>query len=57
MCGEKCEKSGKNPPFGVRTNAEVTGFNGKVTAAAVKWDWGVAKITGRYYRVTSLGRY
>ena len=57
MCGEKCEKSRKNPPFGDRKNAEVTGFNGKVTAAAVKWDWGVAKITGRYYRVTSLGRY
>ena len=57
LCGEKCEKSRKNPPFGDRKNAEVTGFNGKVTAGAVKWDWGVAKITGRYYRVTSFEGY
>ncbi len=51
MCGEKCEKSRKNPPFGDRRNAEVTGFNGKVTAAAVNLGPEVAKATGGTFRV------
>ena len=57
MCGEKCEKSGKNPPFGVRALAKVTGFNGKVTAATVKWGEGAAEVTGVHFRITPLGWY
>ena len=57
MCGEKYKRSGKTPLFGVRTHTEVTGFNGKVTAVVVKWDWEVAKVTGGSYRVTPLRCY
>ena len=54
MCGEKYEKSGKTPLFGVRTHTEVTGFNGEVTATAVKWDQVIAKVTGGAYCVTPI---
>ena len=57
MCDEKYNKSGKNPLFEVRLNAEVTGFNGKVTAATVKWGEGAAEVTGVRFRVTPLGWY
>ena len=57
MCDEKYNKSGKNPLFEVRLNAEVTGFNGKVTAATVKWGEGAAEVTGVNFRITPLGWY
>ena len=57
MCDEKYDESGKNPLFEVRLNAEVTGFNGKVTAVIVKWDWEVARVTGGGCRVTPLRCY
>ena len=50
MRDEKYEKSGENRPFGNRSSSEVTGFNGEITAAAVKWDQEVAKVTGGAYR-------
>ena len=46
MCDEKYDKSRKTPLFEVKLNAEVTGFNGRVTAAAVNLGPEVAKVTG-----------
>ena len=51
MCDEKYVKSRKTPLFEVKLNAEVTGFNGRVTAAAVNLGQEVAKVTGGSFRV------
>ena len=55
MCDEKYDKSRKTPLFEVKLNAEVTGFNGRVTATSVKWGEGASEVTGGHFRVTPLG--
>ena len=57
MCDEKYDESGKSPLFGVRMNAEVPGFNGKITATTVKWGEGAAEVTGVYFRIKPLRWY